>query len=216
MRCSFPFPSNNETVRPCVEQGTQYVCIRDVLIQQHARKSVLLDSLHVDKWAGSKTYKHLTRQHEMNVYVQQHRNRSSFTGFIVTHLGLTMEVSPADWMNGFGWNEMPRWADASLSWFSCHSPKWAAKSIVTEGRHFTVSLGALLGRKNHQNKVRWSMKFHDIHLLFPCVKNGKKLHYRPSTQSHGGQSQWWNAINSVNNFKPRDDETWCKEKCRVE
>lgn len=166
----------------------------------------------------------------MNVYVQRHRSRNSFNNFIVKQLGLTMEVSPADWMNWFGWSEMPRWADASLSWFSCHSPKRAAKSIVTEGRHFTVSLEALQGNKNHQNKVRWSMKFHDISLLSPCLKRSreewiklrlisedtKKPHHRPSIQSQGGQSHWRNAKNSANNLKPCNDETWWKEKYHIE
>lgn len=145
----------------------------------------------------------------MNVYVQQHRNRNRFTGFIVTHFGLTMEVSPADWMNGFGWNEMPRWADASLSWFSCHSPKWAAKSIVTEGRHFTVSLGALLGRKNHQNKVRWSMKFHDINLLFSsCGEISVRMKQTPpdicgrkeAALSSADPESWW-AVTVMKRYK---------------
>lgn len=48
--------------------------------------------------------------------------------------------------------------------------KWAAKSIVTQGRHFTVSLEGLSGNKNHQNKVRLSMKFHDINLFFIVQK----------------------------------------------
>lgn len=48
--------------------------------------------------------------------------------------------------------------------------KWAAKSVVTQGRHFTVSLEGLLGTKNHQNKVRLSMKFHDINLFFIVQK----------------------------------------------
>lgn len=86
--------------------------------------------------------------------------------FIVKQSMLTIVLSVAHWMNGLSWSEMPRWADTSLSWFSCHSPKWAAKSIVTRGRHSSVSLEGLLGNKNHQNKVRWSMKFYDINLLF--------------------------------------------------
>lgn len=63
------------------------------------------------------------------------------------------------------WSEMPRWADTSSSWFSCHSPKRAAKSIVTQGRHSTVSLEGLLGDKNHGshwNKVRRFIKFHEM------------------------------------------------------
>lgn len=92
--------------------------------------------------------------------------------------GLTITLSPARWTNRLGWSEMPPRADASLSWFSCHSSKWAAKSIVTRSCHFTVSLEGLVENKKktqrkaeaHQNKVGWGVKFLDTDVFLPRLK----------------------------------------------
>lgn len=47
----------------------------------------------------------------------------------------------------FSWSEMTWQAVCSTSWFSCHSPKWAAKSILTKSHHSTVSFEGLLANK---------------------------------------------------------------------
>lgn len=68
---------------------------------------------------------------------------------------LTIASSPAQRANGFGWSEMPSRAGATLSWFSCHSPKWAAKSIAARRRHSAVSPEVLALLNKNNIRTRW-------------------------------------------------------------
>lgn len=112
--------------------------------------AVYLDSL---QWVKSRLWKNVLKlQNEHWSKKQQHIFVLMVSQFCIRVL--TVASSPAQPANGFGWSEMPSRAGATLSWVSCHSPKWAAKSIVTRHCHFTVSPEVLALNKINI-RTRW-------------------------------------------------------------